>query len=77
MQELLAPKTMMFYSKEWKKIGSRMGLANTISAASNIDIKVLQNLRSLESASVAERMSWAARRETTRVEDVAYSLLGL
>ncbi|KAJ4352474.1 uncharacterized protein N0V89_007822 [Didymosphaeria variabile] len=30
-----------------------------------------------DSASVAEKMSWAASRETTRVEDVAYSLLGL
>ena len=27
--------------------------------------------------SVAERMSWAANRETTRLEDVAYSLLGI
>ena len=28
-------------------------------------------------ASIAERMSWASRRKTTRVEDQAYSLLGL
>jgi hypothetical protein len=26
---------------------------------------------------VARKMSWAANRETTRVEDVAYSLLGI
>lgn len=68
---------MMFYSKDWLKLGSRMDLANTISAASHIDLKILQNTRSLDSASVAEKMSWAARRETTRVEDIAYSLLGL
>jgi hypothetical protein len=27
--------------------------------------------------SVAKRMSWASKRTTTRVEDIAYSLLGL
>ena len=32
---------------------------------------------SLDSFSVAQRMSWAAGRRTTRVEDEAYSLLGL
>lgn len=32
---------------------------------------------SLRSASIAERMSWAAKRQTTRVEDIAYCLLGI
>ncbi|KAI0602063.1 heterokaryon incompatibility protein-domain-containing protein [Biscogniauxia sp. FL1348] len=31
----------------------------------------------LNSASVAQRMSWASRRRTTRVEDTAYCLLGI
>ncbi|KAL2681119.1 hypothetical protein Neosp_008723 [[Neocosmospora] mangrovei] len=31
----------------------------------------------LMEASVAERMSWASRRETTRVEDKAYCLMGI
>ncbi|KAK0620697.1 heterokaryon incompatibility protein-domain-containing protein [Immersiella caudata] len=31
----------------------------------------------LAEASIAQRMSWAANRKTTRVEDVAYSLLGI
>ncbi|KAF1846538.1 HET-domain-containing protein [Cucurbitaria berberidis CBS 394.84] len=77
LQELIAPKTMVFYSKEWSKLGSRIDLANTISVASGIDIKILQNTRHLDSASVSEKMSWAATRETTRIEDVAYSLMGL
>ncbi|KAK4466183.1 heterokaryon incompatibility protein-domain-containing protein [Cladorrhinum samala] len=33
--------------------------------------------RKLSRASVAERMSWASKRETTRVEDEAYCLLGI
>jgi hypothetical protein len=77
LQELIAPKTMMFYSKDWVKLGSRMDLANTISVATRIDIKILQGSRVLEEASVAEKMSWAAARETKRVEDMAYSLMGL
>lgn len=31
----------------------------------------------LEKASIAQRMSWAAKRKTTRIEDMAYSLLGI
>lgn len=31
----------------------------------------------LEFASVARRMSWAAHRETTRPEDIAYCLMGI
>jgi len=31
----------------------------------------------LECASVAQRMSWASKRETTRVEDIAYCLMGM
>ncbi|KAK0636550.1 heterokaryon incompatibility protein-domain-containing protein [Bombardia bombarda] len=31
----------------------------------------------LAQASIAERMSWASARQTTRVEDLAYSLLGI
>ena len=77
MQELIAPKTMVFYSQEWTKLGSRIDLANTISVASGIDIKILENRRYLDAAGVAEKMSWAATRQTTRVEDVAYSLMGL
>lgn len=31
----------------------------------------------LQSCSIAQRMSWAARRNTTRIEDAAYCLLGI
>ncbi|KAK4210894.1 beta transducin [Rhypophila decipiens] len=31
----------------------------------------------LDSCSVAQKLSWASRRETTRIEDTAYCLLGL
>ncbi|KAK5675325.1 hypothetical protein LTS10_012091 [Elasticomyces elasticus] len=33
--------------------------------------------RALQEFSIAQRMSWAAKRQTSRLEDVAYSLLGI
>lgn len=36
-----------------------------------------EHLWKSQNASVAQKMSWAAKRETTRTEDIAYSLLGL
>lgn len=38
---------------------------------------ILLNSRSPSSSSVAQRMSWAAKRQTARIEDRAYSLMGL
>ena len=40
-------------------------------------MRYLDGSRELDQASIAQRMSWAANRETTRIEDVAYSLLGI
>ena len=40
-------------------------------------MSVLRMEEGLADISVARRMSWAATRETTRVEDQAYSLLGI
>ena len=37
----------------------------------------LDKTKSLNQASIAQRMSWASHRKTTRVEDEAYCLLGL
>lgn len=35
------------------------------------------DIHSIRAFSVAQRMSWAANRETTREEDIAYSLMSL
>ncbi|KAJ0161407.1 Vegetative incompatibility protein HET-E-1 [Colletotrichum tanaceti] len=42
-----------------------------------IDELTLRGRRKLHLSSIAARMSWAAKRETTREEDRSYSLLGL
>jgi Heterokaryon incompatibility protein (HET) len=72
LQELLAPETMVFFAQDWVEIGTKFSLAPLISSITGI-----HNLFSFESACVAQKMSWAAKRETTRVEDRAYCLMGL
>lgn len=74
LQELIAPKTVIFYNRSWREIGTRRCLETLISDITGIRSEHFLDPRD---ASVAQRMSWASRRETTRVEDHAYSLLGL
>ncbi|KAK3352175.1 hypothetical protein B0T25DRAFT_178857 [Lasiosphaeria hispida] len=76
LQELLAPRHVLFYDKSWRLIGSKSELASIIQQITGIPTSFLKG-RSLKEASVAQRLSWAAHRETTRIEDQAYSLLGL
>ncbi|KAK3988201.1 beta transducin, partial [Cladorrhinum sp. PSN332] len=89
LQELLAPSKVIFFASDWSSIATRGELSSSISSITGIDASFLLDssqsgngqaggiLPRLPSASMAERMSWAAKRETTRVEDVAYSLLGI
>jgi hypothetical protein len=76
LQELLAPAHVQFYDRTWVYIGSKETLVEHISAITGIPKGYLVG-KTLASASVAMKMSWAARRETKRIEDRAYSLLGI
>ena len=77
LQELIAPRTVVFLSKDWKGLGTKDSLADVVEAITHIDRDILTHKRALADESVAERMRWAARRQATRVEDEAYSLLGI
>ena len=77
LQELLAPALVVFLSKDWKTIGTKHELASLLNSITAIRVQVLQRAKSIFFISVAERMSWAAKRSTTRIEDEAYSLLGI
>lgn len=48
-----------------------------IVAATGIDKYYLLGMTNVREASVAERMQWASLRQSTRIEDAAYCLLGL
>ncbi|KAI0965192.1 hypothetical protein F4678DRAFT_339846 [Xylaria arbuscula] len=76
LQELIAPPDIVFYSKDWQACGTRSELSAALAAIALIDEPYL-NGRPLYHASVAQRMSWASRRTTSRQEDLAYCLLGI
>lgn len=77
LQELLAPTAMTFYSKDWLKIASRSTLANIISETTQISIEYLHGDERFKLASIAQKMAWVSRRSTTRIEDMAYCMLGI
>ncbi|KAF5491669.1 Vegetative incompatibility protein HET-E-1 [Colletotrichum siamense] len=81
LQELLAPRNLDFYSSDWKLLGSRSEFRDLISRVTGIGRSFIgggdNHTVRLATASVAERMSWASKRRTTRPEDIAYCLLGI
>ncbi len=77
LQELIAPKNVEFLTNTWRLLGTKIGLATTLERITGVDFKILIGQAAVDSVSVARRMSWAARQETTRVEDKAYCLLGI
>jgi hypothetical protein len=76
LQELIAPLDVVFYSKEGIEIGTKSRLIKRLQHITGIDAQVLKGAEP-NICSIASRMSWAARRRTTRDEDIAYSLLGI
>ena len=107
MQELLAPRNIRFYDRNWAFLGGRWkrlemdhrgrGFENgaycsswdpldpgssicfsaLISEVTHIYPGIISAFTIPSQFSVAESMSWAAGRVTTRSEDRAYCLLGL
>jgi hypothetical protein len=74
LQELIAPAYLIFLDSEWTEIGTRAYLSSIIEDATGISSSDMANFRG---RSVAKKMSWAARRKTTRIEDQAYCLMGI
>ncbi|KAK4203704.1 hypothetical protein QBC40DRAFT_17061 [Triangularia verruculosa] len=83
LQELLAPRVIKFYNANWYPF--MHGGAND-----KYNKKMTERLASATGCSgdefrylvpgpfkVDQRMSWAAKRKTTRAEDMAYSLMGM
>ncbi|THU96971.1 HET-domain-containing protein [Dendrothele bispora CBS 962.96] len=77
LQELIAPSaSVVFLDRSWIEIGTRYSLRDVISAITSVPVGLLEN-GDLTKYSIAQKMSWAAFRRTTRPEDRAYSLMGL
>ena len=77
LQELLAPDFVTFYNRDWQEIGTKRSLSGLIISITGVRYEILTGLTPISDASIAERMSWASRRLTSRIEDVAYCLLGI
>ena len=92
LQELLAPYVVVFLSQDWEIIGHKGGggrmqngievsrgpsLEPVIATITGVPEGVLRNYHRSKAFSVDERLCWIAGRETTRVEDMSYSLLGI
>lgn len=77
LQELIAPSEVVFFGSDWKEIGNRRSLSNLVSEITGIPEPVLHDSNTRHDYSLAQRMSWASRRRTTRIEDNAYCLLGI
>lgn len=78
-QELIAPTNLTFFDEKWKELGDKKDhqLQRIVSDCTRIPIGILSREDGLDTFSVAQKMSWAAKRKTSRVEDWAYSLMGL
>lgn len=77
LQELLAPSELWFLNQDWTYIGPRRSLVSVVAQISRVPDLVLTGERNLPGIPVAQRMSWAAGRDTSRPEDKAYCLLGI
>jgi hypothetical protein len=77
LQELLAPRKVVFFDHAWRRIGTRSSASSLISRFTGVEEDILTGKAPISSACVGKRMSWASRRRTTRIEDMAYCLLGL
>jgi tetratricopeptide (TPR) repeat protein len=76
LQELLAPRAVSFFSREWKHLGERHELKQCINEITGIPVSALGGAP-LDNFGIDERLSWSNRRQTTYKEDRAYSLLGM
>jgi hypothetical protein len=84
LQELLAPTQIKFYGKNWQPFVSlrtsndrfNQHIMHPISKITHIPLKDLESF-SPGTNRVPEKMLWASRRRTTRIEDIAYCLIGI
>lgn len=78
LQELLAPRRLIFYDADWREIGwKNESMSSLIATITSIDTEYLDRTTSIRDAPVATRMSWLGKRSTTRKEDMAYCMPGI
>ncbi|KAK4040032.1 hypothetical protein C8A01DRAFT_16088 [Parachaetomium inaequale] len=80
LQELIASREVHFFARDWSYLGSKQKSNNfteLLNSITGVHRDVLSGVLAPADISIASRMRWAAFRKTTRVEDIAYCLLGI
>ena len=77
LQELIAPGNVKFYDQDWALLGTKENHVEALHRITKIERDVLEWAEDITSITIAERFSWASRRNTTRKEDMAYCLMGI
>lgn len=76
LQELLAPRSVEFFSQEGVRIGDKSSLRQQIHGMTGISESALRGTALFQS-SIEERLSWMEHRQTKLEEDRVYSLLSI
>jgi hypothetical protein len=76
LQELIAPVSVEFFSREGHRIGDKASLDRHLHDITGLPLAALRNC-SLDQFNLYERMRWAQNRTTTEEEDIVYCLLGV
>lgn len=92
LQELLAPPLVVFLSHDWELIGRKgkhgwsrsaiwdrdcLSLEPDIAHITKIPELVLRDYAKSKGLSTEDKLAWISARETTREEDMSYSLFGI
>ncbi|KPI35174.1 Vegetative incompatibility protein HET-E-1 [Cyphellophora attinorum] len=76
LQELLAPRRVVFFSQEGRDLGHREDLVHLLVPITRITPAALQG-RELSTFSSGARQQWVEGRETKEPEDIVYCMLGV
>ncbi|KAF2767922.1 HET-domain-containing protein [Teratosphaeria nubilosa] len=77
LQELFAPCAVSLWDQKWNYLGMLEDIAELAPEITHVDLDVLLGITLPADVCIARRLSWAASRKTTRLEDEAYALLGI
>ncbi|KAF8440522.1 heterokaryon incompatibility protein-domain-containing protein [Boletus edulis BED1] len=89
LQELIAPNRLLFFQSDWTLLITSDDLPIDNYKASSTFRTLITDITGIDDASlthfdpasrtptIRQRMSWAARRRTTKIEDIAHCLMGI
>lgn len=79
LQELLALRYIRFFNHKWQEIGAKGSLGRLISDITGVPeaVLIVPPKKDIQEFPIAARISWIGNRQTTRIEDMSYSLLGI